>query len=592
VEAAGGEEPRAAAQGSVPLLRRAGSHEQRLVVLMGARLALALLSLGIALAVEMALGAAGADGQRGLYGTVAFSFVATALYGALLPRIRRHRRFAAASIAIDIAVVSALVHFSGGRDSVFAFLYLLVAAYGALLFDRGGALVTAGLGGLAYGAVLLLAGAADGGAERNHPTVLFAVWAVHASAIALVAALASFLAAELRRTGEALRQRTSDLRDLEHLHRRTVESLMSGLLTTDTRGCVTSFNPEAERITGRTAGWALGRDVEEVVPGVRALVGAKASGAGTLGRARMRFRASGGAELHLGIAAYILRDAEGAPSGHVVIFQDVTEVVAMEEDLRRSERLAAVGELSASIAHEIRNPLAALSGAIQVLGRAAPPAGAPAEARRLMDIALRETDRLNRLITDFLRYARPGPLALEAVALRGCIGELLAVLGPSVPAGVQIAVEVPEGLGVRADPAQLRQVLWNLALNACQAMPAGGRITLAAAPLAAPAPQDAPGAGRNPREEPGRARPAQPVAGEAKRNLVELSIRDEGVGIAPEQLERVFDPFFTTRPDGTGLGLATVHRIIQEHGGSIRVESQVGKGTTFRIRLPRAEVSQ
>jgi two-component system sensor histidine kinase PilS (NtrC family) len=567
------------AEGSLPLLRRAGAFQQRLVLLMGARLALCLVSLGIALALDT-VGDAGEGEWRGLYGTVAFAFGATVLYGVLLPRIRRPQRFAAINIATDIAVVSALVHFSGGPESVFAFLYLLVATYGALLFDRRGALITAGLGVVSYGAVLLASRALRPEAlGEGHPTtVLFTVWAVHAGAIALVAALSSFLAAELRRTGEALRRSTSELRDLAQLHQRTVESLMSGLLTTDADGRITSFNPEAERITGFPAVSALGRDVEEVLPGVRDTVIGRASSQGPHARTRMRFRGGPDHDLHLGAAAYVLRDADGVAGGYVVIFQDVTEVVAMEEDLRRSERLAAVGQLSAAIAHEVRNPLAAISGSIQVLKRAAPQGEGGEVSHRLMDIVVRETDRLNRLITDFLLYARPGPPRLESVAVRSCVAELIEMLEASPAPGVELEVEVPEGLGVRADPSQLRQVLWNLVLNACQAMPQGGPLRIRAAARRDGPPQEPPAGDRNGQEEP-------------KDAWVEISVRDQGGGIPREAMDQLFQPFFTTKPRGTGLGLATVHRIVQEHGGSIRVESEAGRGTTFFVRLPAAEVA-
>jgi two-component system sensor histidine kinase PilS (NtrC family) len=561
---------------SLSFLRRAGAFQQRLVVLMGARLALALVSLGLALALDTV--GRPSEGEWGLYGTVAFAFVATVLYGLVLPSIRRPQRFAAINIATDIAVVSALVHFSGGPDSVLAFLYLLVAAYGALLFARRGALITAGLGIISYGAVLLASLAPDPGlgSEPHPPTVLFTVWAVHAGAIALVAALSSFLAAELRRTGEALRQRTSDLRDLAQLHQRTVESLMSGLLTIDDEGCVTSFNPEAERITGRASASVLGLSVEQVLPGVGELAIDRASAQGPHARTRMPFRNSAGEEIHLGVAAYFLRDENGEGNGHVIIFQDVTEVVAMEQHLRRSERLAAVGELSAGIAHEIRNPLAAISGAIQVLKPASPMQG---ESHRLMDIVLRETDRLNHLITDFLHYARPGPLQLEAVSVGRCAEELGEMLAASLPDGVRLEVAVPPDLGVCADPSQLRQVLWNLALNACQAMPDGGCLRLAAARAHGDAPQEGSGARRN-------------GQGVAKDAWVEISVRDAGGGISREAMNQLFEPFFTTKVGGTGLGLATVHRIVQEHGGSIRVESEMGQGATFHIRLPAAEVTQ
>jgi two-component system sensor histidine kinase PilS (NtrC family) len=561
---------------ALPLLRRTGAFRQRLVVLMGARLALAFVSLGIALSLDAAVGDLEEAPRRGLYGTVALAFLATALYGVLLPRIQRPRRFAAINIATDIAVVSALVHFSGGPDSVFSFLYALVAVYGALLFERRGALVTAGLGMLTYGGVLLAAvlqGQAPGSGARS-AAGLFSLWAVHAGAMALVAGLASFLAAELRRTGDALQQRTLALRRLADLHRRTVESLMSGLLTTDLEGRITSFNPEAERITAFPAPQALGRPLAEVLPGVGPPAGAGGAG-GTQARARLPYTSGRGEPLHLGVAAYVLRDEAGVPSGRVVIFQDVTEVVAMEAELRRSERLAAVGELSASIAHEIRNPLAAISGSIQMLRARAGSSPETAESARLMEIVLRETDRLNGLITDFLCYARPGPLALQRVELGGLAAELIEVLTPSLPAGVSPCVSIDSGLAVLADPARLKQVLWNLALNACQAMPDGGRLTLSARP--APPPQ-----------EPRSGRRNEPVE---KDGWVEIEVRDEGQGIPAEVLDHIFDPFFTTKPGGTGLGLATVHRIVEEHGGSIRMESSFDRGTTVRIRLPRAEAA-
>jgi two-component system sensor histidine kinase PilS (NtrC family) len=555
--------------------------EQRLVMLMAARLALALVTLGIALGLDATVGDVDAPGRRGLYATVAFAFLATVFYGMVLPRVRRPGRFAAFNIASDIAIVSALVHFSGGPDSVFGFLYLLVAVYGALLFDRRGALVTAGLGAFAYGGVLLLAWVGVGGAIHEGgtttPAVFSMLWVVHAVAIVLVAGLASFLAVELRHTGEALRQRTSDLRLLTNLHERTVESLKSGLLTTDREGRVTSFNPEAERITGLTSESAIGLDVEEILAGIREVALAPNGDAAGQHRFRVPYRNRLEEDLHLGVATYVLKDARGEPSGHVLIFQDVTDVVEMETELRRSERLAAVGELSASIAHEIRNPLAAISGSIQMLERQADTFSGTVESRRLMSIVLRETDRLNQLIMDFLQYARPGPLHIEPVSLEAVAGEVLEVFGSILPDDVRVVLDLPDDTAVEADAAQLRQLLWNLMLNACQAMPEGGSLCLEAQAVAEASPQEARSGRRNELEE--------------KEIWVEIAVRDQGVGIPSEDLERVFDPFFTTKPEGSGLGLATVHRIVEEHGGSIRLESQVDRGTTVRIRLPRAEVT-
>jgi two-component system sensor histidine kinase PilS (NtrC family) len=269
------------------------------------------------------------------------------------------------------------------------------------------------------------------------------------------------------------------------------------------------------------------------------------------------------------VAAYVLRDDEGRPSGHVVIFQDVSDVVEMERDLRRSERLAAVGELSASMAHEIRNPLAAISGAIQMLQREGEQGREGEQSQRLMDIVLRETDRLNRLLTEFLEYARPGPLRREPLLVEEAVAEVLAIFDASASDATTIRVAIEPGLQLRADPGQLRQLLWNLLLNAAQAMPEGGTIGLEA--HASGPPQERPGGDRNDGGEGG---------------WIELGVRDGGAGIPAEAQERIFDPFFTTKPGGTGLGLATVHRIVEEHGGSIRVQSAAGKGTSFHVRLP------
>ncbi|HEM45745.1 MAG TPA: PAS domain S-box protein, partial [Alphaproteobacteria bacterium] len=408
---------------------------------------------------------------------------------------------------------------------------------------------------------------------------LIAIWAVHVGALYLVGVLASLLSTELQRTGRALDRSTSDLRRLRDLHQRTVESLMSGLLTLDAEGRITSFNPEAERITSQPSATVLGRSLEDVIPGALDLVHerAPATERRALPRARLRFRNARGAELHLGVAASILRGADGSPDGHVVIFQDVTEVVAMEQELRSSERLAAVGEMAAKIAHEIRNPLASISGSIQILaaGRA-PEAEDDAEARHLMDIVVRETDRLNALITDFLLYSRPSPPDIKAVVARGVLDEVAELLENVRRDDVQIGVSGSNALQVQADPGQLRQVVWNLASNALDAMPQGGRLVLGVEPAAAHGPQAA-GAFRR--------KGAQAHSGE-EAPWVQITVSDTGHGMSPDVRERLFEPFFTTKPNGTGLGLATVYRIADSHGGSVEIDSQIGAGTCIRVRLP------
>ncbi len=555
--------------------RSASAIKRRLGRLMMARLVLGVVLLGVALAV-IGVGEEGRDAaERGLYATVTCTFVGTLLFVALHGRVRRVARFGAAQLATDVALVTALVHFSGGGESIFVFLYLAISVYGAILFGRPGAYGAASLGALAYGALLLARHhglLATYGPPPPPGPVQFALWGIHAGAFLLVALLASALSRELDRAGRALDERTRDLAALRRLHARTVECLTSGLLTVDSAGRVTSLNPEAARITGWEATRALGRELEEVIPGALELVERTLPGeeAGGRMRAQLRLHNRRGEDLHLGLSGSILRDEEGAPDGHVVIFQDVTRLVDMERELRRRDRLAVAGRLAASLAHEIRNPLAAISGSLQVLERSAEAGGDP-EAPRLMGIVLRETERLDRLIADFLQYARPAPPRTAPVRLAELVGEVLEVFEPSRPPSLKLRVDIPDDLSIVADAAQLRQLLWNLLRNAVDAMPGGGELAVEAF---AAMPQEARGDGRN-----------DPGEGSA---WAEIRVHDTGVGISDDVVDRIFEPFFTSKPQGTGLGLATVHRIVEDHGGHLSVESVPGRGTTFRIRWPRA----
>jgi two-component system, NtrC family, sensor histidine kinase PilS len=558
---------------------RAGARiERQIVILMAARLALATASLVLGLTLESFGGHITISEWHGFYVAVVVAFLATLVYWPLHGRVRDLRRFAAVNLATDVALVSALVLFSGGGESVFSFLYVAVVAYAALLLERNGALLCAVAASLAYGAVLFAGRSGYGVEPPGEPwSLLIARWLLHSGALLLVSTLATRLVAELERAGAALSQRTSDLVQLQSLYERTVESLMSGLLTTDPEGRVTSFNREAERITGMERSEARGRDVEAALPGVRALIAsAAASGHDVRSRARMRFVDRGGEERHLGIGAYSLRDHAGESNGLVVIFQDLSDVVQMERELRRSERLAAVGELSASIAHEIRNPLAAISGSVQVLERKLQNLGD--EPSRLMHIVLREIERLDRLISDFLAFARPGPVRAELVSVARVVDETLEAFEAARPANVALERSVDPRLSLRADPGQLRQVLWNLVINACQAMPQGGRLRVAACFAPESAPQGDPRADR--------------MEALDKPAVAEIAVMDQGSGIADDVLEHVFDPFFTTKRDGSGLGLAIVHRVVSEHGGMVRIErARAPWSTAVRLVLPGAEVS-
>jgi two-component system sensor histidine kinase PilS (NtrC family) len=232
----------------------------------------------------------------------------------------------------------------------------------------------------------------------------------------------------------------------------------------------------------------------------------------------------------------------------------------MEDAVRRSEKFAAIGKMAAGIAHEIRNPLASISGSIQMMQRQA---GAEGVNRRLQDIVLREIDRLNDLINDFLNFARPRALEIDEIPLQRLLGEVVEVFrhmrnkGDADDRPCNVRLEVEPGLTVDADPQQLRQVLWNLLNNALEATDGDGEVRVTARRVES---ADGPN--------------------------VELEVADRGVGIPAEHLARIFDPFFTTKDRGTGLGLSLVHRIIEDHRGTLRVDTEPGRGSTFTVTLP------
>ncbi len=382
----------------------------------------------------------------------------------------------------------------------------------------------------------------------------------------LVAILSAYLAEQVRRKEEELRERLIDYSELERLYKHIVQNVTSGLITVDRTGRVTSFNRMAEEITGHTLEEVYQKEIGNLFPGFLNLsrsngwVSEQEWKNLSSSRWETNFRRKDGITLTLGFSVSPLKDSEDQEIGIIFIFQDLTKMREMEEDLKRADRLAAIGTLAAGMAHEIRNPLASISGSIEILKEEIDGA---VQHQQLMDIILREVGRLNSLIADFLLFARPTPPGKELIHLNGIVEEVLKVFVHSPECGpeIRLATHFQDEIYLPGDAQQIKQVFWNLIINAAQAMPTGGELRVELGRRSSPS------------------YPEEPSQGE-------IVISDTGTGIGEEELDKIFNPFFTTKEKGTGLGLSIVHKIVESYGGKILVRSQPNKGTTFTIYLP------
>jgi len=486
-------------------------------------------------------------------GIIAMTYATSIVFGVLLRRGFAARRVARPMQAADLAVTSLLVYSTGGAESPYVFLFALsIVAAGAVSYRGGAVAVTlASITALVAVSVLARTQAFPLPAlSQIHPweqsrVDLVRTLGINLAALIGVGALSFIFGDQLQRGVETLATTRKAAAELLTLHEDIVRSLASGLITIAPDGIVLAANVAAADILGQPPALA-GQPIDKLMPGLSALV---ATGHGELRRADLQL-ADG---LTVGVTVSPLRDIKNQVIGRVVNFQDLTELRRLEAQSRRSERLATVGQLAAGVAHEIRNPLASISGSIELL-RQGP--SASEDDRTLMAIVHREIQRLNVLIGDLLDYANPRPPQPVVFDLGVLVEETLQVARAEPAfASVVMAMEVDRPLPVHADPAKLRQVLWNLLRNAADAATAGGKH----------------------------------VHVDAHRGPAEtyLVVSDDGPGIPADQLAHIFDPFFTTKAKGTGLGLATCHAIIAEHDGHIDVTSEVGKGTQMVITIPR-----
>ncbi len=442
----------------------------------------------------------------------------------------------------DLFLATILVGLTGGQESLFTFVYLLVIISASLFLSRRHTFIVTLLATLLYVGVVVLQHYLQGEGEPLGHIFLPAL--IHTVAFFLAAHLASSLAERWRASLVELEQKAVDYQELEEFNRTILANIGSGLMMVGLDKHIKTFNRAAMRITGLDFEQVYNKKVHHFFPEMELFV----KGGMDVVRGETVMELGDGDERILGYATTQIQHMDRQPAGTLVTFQDLTEFKALEERVRRVDRLAAIGRMARGMAHEIRNPLASISGSVQLLLEREDISD---QGRRLMNIVEREADRLSALLGDFLNYARPADPHIVKTDMQKILNDLTDLTQAEARLhDIELVADFEELPELLVDPSQIRQALWNLLVNARDAVSKGGRIR---------------------------------ILGDSSG---EIRIEDSGSGIAEKDLSHVFDPFFTTKDKGTGLGLATTHAIVEAHNGQIRVENTDEGGARFVIQLP------
>src|SRR3954447_25706888 len=498
-----------------------------------------------------------------VYVTAGLTYALTLIYIGVAQVISSRRANLMIQISGDLLVETFLVYFTGGLDSPFSFLYLVsIITASMMLQRRGGILAASGavilygaLGDLMYYALLPLPDQSWFVPTPWSSSRLYLNLATNFAGFYATALLTSYIAEKLQKTSEELDENRQNLAELRAINQNVVESIPSGLITLTQYGTVSFINPAGCQTMQVVPVSVLGRHATELPffdPSEWGRVREELKDGTVVRREKSDFPVGGGVRA-IGYALTPLRTLEGGSYGYTLIFQDLTEMKKLEAELRLKDRMAAVGELSAGIAHEIRNPLAAIAGSVQMLKGSS---SLSPQEQRLMSIVLKESERLNKSIAEFLRFVRPQERVPTEFDIAQTLAETLDLLANSseLRADHTIKPEIsPPTFIITGDPDQIRQVFWNLARNAMQAMPNGGTLVVRTA---------------------------------IEEGAYNIIFTDSGHGMSEADLRRLFTPFRTNFPSGTGLGMAISYRIVQDHGGRIDVDSKEGIGTSITVSLP------
>jgi two-component system, NtrC family, sensor histidine kinase PilS len=502
-----------------------------------------------------------------LYFLIAIIYFLTFLYAISLNRVKDLIKFTYLQILLDTLFITAIIYTTGGLESIFSFLYILnIISGGTLLYLRGG-ITVASFSSILYGSLLVLSYFGfispmnyKGLYTQRHliNEIIYRVL-VNTTAFYLVAFLSSFLSEQIRRGKNELKASQKDIANLEMLKENIIQSVSSALIAVDENSKVILFNKGAETLFDINSEDAILQPIAHVMPFLIPYLSQNRPN----DFSQISYKGTDGTPIELLLNVSPLKGQSDIKKGKIFVFQDTTRLNEMERDIKRMENLAMIGELAARIAHEIRNPLASISGSIQLLNISKPNDNSKIN-KKLMDIVLREIDRLNHLIEDFLQFARPQRKELEKFSLNQLILDTLQLFKNSQKMIQQLDIETKffSELEIISDSQQIKQVLWNIFLNAYEAMPNGGLIRVTTDTI------------------------NQTNLNGESRYSAKITVEDTGPGIQSKLMKDMFKPFSTTKEGGSGLGLAIVKKIIDSLNGKVYSQNLPTRGAAITIMLP------
>jgi len=477
-------------------------------------------------------------------------------------------------IVTDIVVLAMIMHFSGGSNSYFAILLILPILVAGVYLQLFGGIAAAVLATSMYILYTSLEvtgnlpfSAGDWIVSQREINRLLVKSYLHTIVFVLAGMVSGYVSRRFLSRGEELAERERELKSVRLSTDSILSNMSSGLIVTNMDGRILAVNPAALEILGFETGEQVeGRNIREMKDFLSNLVSELDLVIETgipRKRGEIQIKNRNGAILPLGLSISILRDDKGEAKGGIVLFQDLAEVHRMREKVRQADKMAAIGRLSASIAHEIRAPLASICGSIEMLKGELELSG---ENRELMDLILKESDRLDNIITDFLEFARMKKPAFSSIDVEKCLKEVVMLLRHSSIQEKNISIDIEcacPGARILADDEQIRQVFLNIMINACEAMEPHGTLSIAIGNVRAQLDEE-----------------------RTEENCIRIDFENDGSPIPADVLPRLFEPFFTTKEGGTGLGLAIAARIIESHRGQIKVDSPKGSSTVFSVFIP------